>query len=93
MTKIKQKIRAMIDAFKFYMQLKSDGKREGHSIDPLPHLKSKRDNESDILKVNSHTLDAGEEVISIKRDKMHELIEQKKNRTPFYKDDNKKSWE
>lgn len=40
-----------------------------------------------------HTLDAGEEVISIKRDKMHELIEQKKNRKPFYKDGNKKNWE
>lgn len=41
----------------------------------------------------SHTLDAGEEVISIKRDKMQDFIDQKKNRTPFYKDDNKKTWE
>lgn len=45
------------------------------------------------LSDTSHTLDAGEEIISIKRDKMHELIERKKNRTPFYKDDNKKTWE
>ena len=91
MTKLKQKIRAMIDAFKFYMQLKS--KEKGHSIDPLPLLKSIRDNEPDKFKESSHTLDAGEEVISIKHDKMRELIEQKKNRTPFYKDDNKKTWE
>ena len=39
-----------------------------------------------------HTLDEGEEIISLKQDKMQKLIDQKKNHKPFYKDDNKKDW-
>lgn len=27
------------------------------------------------------------------KDKMQKLIDQKKNRTPFYKDENKRNWE
>ena len=27
------------------------------------------------------------------KSEMHDFIERKKNRTPFYKDDNKKTWE
>lgn len=29
----------------------------------------------------------------LKKEKMQKIIDQKKNRTPFYKDDNKKNWE
>lgn len=37
--------------------------------------------------------DGPEEIIGINRNKMHNFIEEKKNRKPFYKDDNKKTWE
>lgn len=33
------------------------------------------------------------ELKSTDKYKMQDFIEQKKNRTPFYKDDNKKTWE
>lgn len=37
--------------------------------------------------------DGPEKVISINKNKMHDFIAEKKNRKPFYKDDNKMNWE
>lgn len=79
--KLKQKIRVMIDALKFYMQLKDESKARGRGVDKHYRLDTSpsQEHQTEPKRTDKY--------------KVHDFIEQKKNRTPFYKDDNKKIWE
>lgn len=88
MTKLKHKIRAMIDAFKFYMELKTHSKTSNHNRADLRSGMDKHYNLDTSASQEPQT-----ELKRMDKHKIHNFIEEKKNRTPFYKDDNKKTWE
>lgn len=78
------------DHVKLYDQAKSMARIEGITLNQAI---SKIADKYSGMRTIDIAEDGPEKVVSINSDKMHGFIAQKKNRKPFYKDDNKKTWE